>query len=71
MKNKLLTTATEITLLIISILMFIYVTILQSEIIQQGRRDDPFRCSDAREYFEKLEIEVDCQRIDFEVNHHR
>ncbi|MHA1401535.1 MAG: hypothetical protein ACTSQE_14390 [Candidatus Heimdallarchaeaceae archaeon] len=33
-----------------------------------GRRVDPFRCSDAKYYFEKVGVEVDCRSIDCEVN---
>lgn len=34
----------------------------------KGRRTDPFRCSDAKEYFHKVGVEVDCQKIEKEVN---
>ncbi len=35
---------------------------------KKGRRKDPFRCSDAQEYFHKVGVEVDCQKIIKEVN---
>jgi len=35
---------------------------------KKGRRKDPFRCSDAKKYFNQIEITVDCERIEDEVN---
>ena len=35
---------------------------------KKGRRKNPFRCSDAKYYFSKLNIDVDCSQIEEEVN---
>jgi len=35
---------------------------------KKGRRKDPFRCSDAKQYFNRINIAVDCSRIKNEVN---
>ena len=33
-----------------------------------GKRVAPFHCSDAKEYFAKINVIVDCERIEEEVN---
>lgn len=34
----------------------------------KGKRVDPFRCSDAEHYLQALNVDVDCKRIESEVN---
>lgn len=50
-------------------LIFLFFALITLEYNQEtGRREDPFRCSDAKEYFHQVGVEVDCQRINEEVN---
>lgn len=35
---------------------------------KNGRRKDPFRCSDAKKYFKNLGVSIDCEKIEREVN---
>lgn len=65
MKNK---RTIKIILFILFFAGWLYTAVLQFEIVNKGERFDPFRCSDAKKYFEKLGVEVDCEKIDKEVN---
>ena len=44
------------------------ITLHNMQAQKKGKRVDPFRCSDAKHYFEKQGIDVDCARIEKEVN---
>lgn len=55
------------------ILVLVIITLTIAFMVQsskpQERRTDPFRCSDARVYFEQVGVSVDCDKIECEVNH--
>ena len=40
-----------------------------NSLMASGIRKDAFRCSDAKKYFAKVKVEVDCKHIDMEVTY--